>query len=141
MTEINQRPFTAASFNQFLAEQRLMGSQCGQCGRKYLPPRAICLDCHTDGMNWIELAGEGVISAFTAVYVGPTFMCEQGFGRDHPYLTGIVEVENDLKISTRLLGFESVAPEEVKVGSPVKVEFLQIGDGDHPRIQLAFRAL
>jgi uncharacterized OB-fold protein len=92
-------------------------------------------------MTWTEFNGEGVVAAFTAVYVGPTFMCEEGFGRDHPYLTGIVQIEDGLKISARLLGFEAGKPEEVKVGTPVKLEFLAIGDGDHQRIQLAFRAL
>ena len=36
------RPFTAASFNQYLAEHKLMGACCPACHATYLPPRAIC---------------------------------------------------------------------------------------------------
>ena len=35
------RPFTAASFNQYLAEHRLMGTRCPMCDAVYLPPRDL----------------------------------------------------------------------------------------------------
>ena len=53
--EVLERPFTAAAFNQFIAEKKLMGSRCIQCAELYLPPRAICPKCHNDQMEWEEL--------------------------------------------------------------------------------------
>ena len=41
MTEPTIRPFTAASFNQYLAEHKLMGTRCPVCNATYLPPRDL----------------------------------------------------------------------------------------------------
>ena len=46
------RPFTAAAFNQYLREHKLMASYCPDSDRFYLPPRAICPETHSD--NWSE---------------------------------------------------------------------------------------
>jgi hypothetical protein len=43
------RPFTAASFNQYLAEHRLMGSSCPHAIR-FICLRAICPRV---GMHWV----------------------------------------------------------------------------------------
>lgn len=138
--EDQQRPFTAASFYQYLGEKTLMGARCGQCEALFLPPRAICCQCHGDQMTWIPLSGRGTLAAFTAVHIGTTFMNEQGFDRHNPYLTGIVELDEGVKISARLLGFDGKRPSEVRIGTPVTVEFIRIGEGQEAETQLAFRA-
>jgi uncharacterized OB-fold protein len=137
--ETNQRPFTAASFNQFLREKKLMGTQCPNCHALHLPPRAICPQCHNDQLTWVEFAGQGKLAAFTMVSIGPTFMNELGFDKTHPYFTGVVALDEGVKISARLLGFEGKHPAEVEIGTPMKVEFLELGEGESARPQLAFR--
>jgi uncharacterized protein len=139
MPDINQPPFTAASFYQYLREGKLMGTQCSSCHALYLPPRAICPQCHLDQMAWVELAGRGKLAAFTGVYIGPTFMNALGFDRMNPYLTGVVALDEGVKISARLLGFEGRQPAEVKIGTPMRIEFLEIGEGENARPQLTFR--
>jgi uncharacterized OB-fold protein len=67
-------------------------------------------------------------------------MNEQGFDRHNPYLTGIIELEEGVRISARLLGFENLQPNEIKIGTPLAFEKLTTGDGDDQRVQLAFRA-
>ena len=74
-------PFTAASFNTFLGEHKLMGARCAQCGALYLPPRALCSACGSADLAWEQLPGAGTLAAFTAVYIAPTFMEAQGYGR------------------------------------------------------------
>jgi hypothetical protein len=140
MSDLNQRPFSGASFNQYLKEHKLMASRCQVCQDLYLPPRAICPACHSDQMAWYELSGRGELAAFTAVYIGPSFMNEQGFGRERPYLTGVVALQEGVKISARLLGFEELPPSQVQIGTLLTVEYLELGDGPATRIQLAFRA-
>ncbi|MBN1146081.1 MAG: Zn-ribbon domain-containing OB-fold protein [Anaerolineales bacterium] len=141
MTDPNQRPFTAASFNQYLKEKKLMAAQCSQCGALSMPPRAICMQCYSDRMSWVEMNGRASLAAYTAIYIGPTFMCERGFDRSNPYLTGIVQLDEGVKISARLLGFDEKQPETVQVGAPLSVEFLEIGAGEELQVQLAFRAV
>ncbi|UCC59977.1 MAG: hypothetical protein JSV02_09635, partial [Dehalococcoidia bacterium] len=68
----DDKDFTSASFYQYLAEKRLMGSKCKQCGALYLPPHPICTKCHGDDMEWAEMKGNGKLAAFTSIAVGPT---------------------------------------------------------------------
>ncbi len=135
MTDIP--PFTAASFNRFLNEKKLMGSRCTRCGALYLPPRAICPQCHTSQMEWAELGGRGKLAGFTSVYVAPTFMVQQGFGRDNPYVSGVVELEEGVKISARIQGVDPRDPASIQVGVPLTVEFLE--QGEQGKVTLAFR--
>ena len=137
MADTKSRPFTVASFNQFLDEKKLVGSRCVNCKALYLPPRAICPRCHGDQMEWVVLSGEGKLAAFTAVYVAPTFMTEQGYGRDNPYVTGVVELGEGVRISARILDVDARKGDTIQVGTQLKVEFIEAGEGG--RFRLGFK--
>ena len=124
---MTQREFTPASFSQFLAEKKLMASRCKACGGVHLPPRPLCPECHGVEMEWQEMSGQGKLAAFTAIAVVPSFMAKEGYGRDNPYLTGIVELEEGPRISARILGLDAKEPEKIAVGTPLKVQFIQKG--------------
>ena len=134
-----QRPFSAASFNQYLAEQKLMGSRCAACGQLYLPPRAICPHCHSNQMEWTELSGEGTLAAFTAIHIAPTLMLEEGYGRDNPYCTGIVETAEGVKISARIIGVDAADASSIQIGIPLTVVFEQHDVKGQTRTFLVFR--
>lgn len=135
------RPFTAASFDQYLAEGKLMAARCANCGAMNLPPRAICPQCRSQAMDWAETSGRGKLAAFTVIYIAPTFMIEQGFGRDKPYVSGVVELEEGVKVSARIIGVDPARPESIRVGQPVQVEFVAAGEGERQKTYLAFSAL
>ena len=136
---MQQRPFTAASFSSFLSEKKLMASRCPSCDTFHLPPRAICPNCHGRQMEWVEMTGKGKLSAFTAVHVAPTFMIEEGYGRDNPYCTGVVELEEGVRISARILGVDAKHAKEIQIGTPLTVEFLDRGEGEEKKTYLAFK--
>ncbi len=136
----NPRPITAASFNQFLNEKKLMGTRCPKCDKLYLPPRAICSQCYGHSMEWVELSGQGKLAAFTSIHIAPSFMIEQGFDRQNPYCCGIVETEEGDKISARILGLDARKPETIQLGTPLTVEFLEVGEGEEKKTYLAFKA-
>jgi uncharacterized OB-fold protein len=140
MTEPTIRPFTAASFNQYLAEHKLMGARCPACHVTYLPPRAICPQCHSDALAWVELSGHGKLAAFTSIYVGPSAMVAEGYDRNNPYVSGIVETEEGAKISARILGVDAKQPDVAWIGTPLVVTFVDRGEGDAKRTLLAFSA-
>ena len=135
----NSRPITSASFNQYLCEKKLMGARCPTCNKTFLPPRPICVECHSNEMEWIELSGKGVLMAFTVINVAPTFMVEQGFGRDNPYCSGIVKTEEGGQISARILGVDAKCPETIKIGMPVTVDFIEVGEDENKKVYLAFK--
>lgn len=136
---MEQREFSGASFYQFLGEKKLVASKCKKCGALYLPPKPMCTSCYSDEMEWAEMKGKGKLAAFTTIAVASTLMIEEGYGRDNPYCTGVVELEEGPKISARILGVDPKKPEEIKVGTPLTVEFLERGEGEQKKTFLAFR--
>lgn len=132
--------FTHATFNRYLREHKLMGTRCTNCGSLYLPPRAICPNCHSDRLNWAELTGRGRLAALTSIYIAPSVMLADGFDRNNPYCTGIVELDEGVKISARLLGVDAKNPTADLIGRPVSIEFIERGEGDLRQTVLAFRA-
>ncbi|HEX78368.1 MAG TPA: Zn-ribbon domain-containing OB-fold protein [Dehalococcoidia bacterium] len=113
------KPFSHAYFEEYLKEKKLMAARCRHCGRLHLPPRPMCLDCRRLDMEWVQLKGRGKLAAFTCIAVGPTFMGQQGFGRDNPYCTGIVELEEGPRISAHILGVDAQHPETIQIGTPM----------------------
>jgi hypothetical protein len=116
-----------------------MASRCQQCGTLHLPPRAICPKCHGEALTWTEVAGRGRLAAFTSVYIVPTAMGAEGYGRENPYVAGIVELDEGVKISARILGVDAKDAASIRIGAPLSVEFLTQGEGDAQRTFLAFR--
>jgi len=134
------RPFSAAAFDQYIAEHKLMAACCTRCGGVYAPPRAICPKCQSEEMEWIETSGKGKLVAFTVILSGPTFMIEQGFDRRNPYISGIVELEEGTRISARIKGIDPIKPTEIKIGTPLTVDFVEFGEGEKKKTYLAFKA-
>ncbi|MBC8449483.1 MAG: Zn-ribbon domain-containing OB-fold protein [Chloroflexi bacterium] len=135
---MSDRDFTGPSFYEFLGENRLMGSRCQSCGARHLPPRALCPVCHGGEMAWEEMSGKGKLIAFTTIHIAPTAMIEAGYGRDNPYCTGIVQLEEGPAISAQILGVDPMQPEQITIGTPLRVVFVQRGEGEKKRTYLAF---
>lgn len=133
-------PFTPASFCQFISERKLMGARCQKCGAIYLPPRPLCIKCHDSAMEWVELKGSGKLAAFTIISVPPTEMVAQGYGKDKPYISGIVGLDEGPRISARIVGIEPDI-NKVKVGMPLKVDFIEVKRGEEKGTALAFRTV
>jgi len=138
---VQNLPFTYASFATFLAQKKLMGARCQACGTLSLPPRAICPNCHADRMEWVEMPERGTLAAFTSIYVGQSALLAEGYDRSNPYCAGIVELENGLRVSARILGVDPRNPAGIRIGSPMILEILDRKvEGDSLPI-LAFRVL
>ena len=136
---MEQRPFSDSSFQQFLNEEKLMGSRCQQCGVLYAPPRPICIKCHGIEMEWVELKGKGKLAAFTCISVGPPFMMAEGYDRKNPYISGVVELTEGVRVDARIEGVDGTRPEAIKIGIPLTVKFLHRGEGENIRTFLAFK--
>ena len=125
----DEREVNSASFYQFIAEKKLMASRCKTCQALYLPPHPICVKCHGNEMEWVGMKGKGKLVAFTAIAVGQSCTIEEGYSRDNPYLVGIVALDEGPKISGRILGIDAKKPENIKVGTPLTIEFTEQGEG------------
>ena len=116
MPEAERAPFTIDSFYAYVREGRLMGAKCLSCGRLLVPPRPVCPSCYGSEFEWVELSGEGVVESYTVIHVAPP-----RFQEEAPYIVAIVRLKEGVKLPGRLVGVE---PEGVKVGMPVRVEFV-----------------
>ncbi len=135
---MSEPEFTSASFYQYLAEHKLMGSRCPSCGGLHVPPRPLCPACQGEEMEWVEMSGSGTLLAFTTISIAPTAMIEAGYGKDNPYCTGIVLLEEGPTISAQILGVDVRQPAQIAIGTPLRVAFVERGEGDRRRTYLAF---
>ena len=136
---MNQKPFNDTSYEQSLNEEKIMGSKCKKCGALALPPRPICVSCFGNEMEWVQFKGTGKLAAFTSIVVAPPYMLKEGFGRGNPYTVGVVELDEGVKVVSRIVGVDSKKPEQIKVGTPLKAEFIEKGEGPDRQTLLAFK--
>ena len=128
------RPFNATSFNAYLTEdKRLMGVRCRTCGMLSPEPRPLCRSCHSRDLEWHEFSGRGELSTFTCISIGPVYMVEQGFGRNNPYCSGIVTLEEGPRISARILGVDGSNPQNIRTGMDLVLALEEI-DPEHPSL-------
>ena len=51
-------------------EKKIIGNRCPQCKTTYVPPRKNCGACFVDIDEFVELPGEGIVTAHTIVRFG-----------------------------------------------------------------------
>ena len=129
------RDYTAESFNEYLKQGKLMGTRCTACGTLSAEPRPMCPACHSADVEWHEFSGKGTLTTFTCIFIGPAYMIGKGYGRNNPYCSGIVTLEEGPRISARILGVDASNPQDIKSGTPLK---LSLGDVDPDKPGLAF---
>jgi uncharacterized OB-fold protein len=90
-----------------LEEGKVFKTICKSCRKEHYPPRAECL-CGGE-VDWVEIAGEGVVEAFTTVHTIPA-----GFEwHKEPYTIAIARFGE-----VRVMGWAN----EVKVGDVVRLK-------------------
>lgn len=118
------------NFKEFLKQGRLMGSRCARCDLSYVPARPICPQCHGSDVEWQEMPARGKLAAFTCVAVPPPAMVAQGYGRNNPYCTGVVELDGGGRVVTRIEHVDAARPETIQVGTPMEAVFHSFGSED-----------
>jgi len=113
-----EKKFTPKSYQEGLAEEKLQGTRCTNCGTQHLPPRHICPACHSRKLEWKAYRGEGIVTGITVIYIAPTFMADIT-----PYKMAIVKLDDGPSITGLLEG-----KGETKVGDRVTSKFTQRGD-------------
>jgi uncharacterized OB-fold protein len=98
----------------------------------------MCPESKTTDMELVEVSGKGKLVAFSVITIAPTPMIEAGYNRNNPYCAGVVELEEGPKVSAQILGVDVSKPQSIKIGTPVKVAFVERGEGEKQRTYLAF---
>ena len=132
-------PFTATSYQEFLKQRKLMGTRCVTDGQLFLPPRALCPDHFSGAMEWVRLSGRGRLAAFSIIYIGTDGMIEAGYHRKNPYCAAIIALEEGPQISAQLLDVDPHHPETIRIGMPVQADYIERENSEGAQTFLAFR--
>jgi uncharacterized OB-fold protein len=114
------QPFWDAAGRGELRIQR-----CRACGRHVFYPRYNCPHCGAVDLEWVQASGRGSVYTYT-VARRPT---HPAFIGQEPYVIAIVELEEGPRLTTNIVG---CAPEEVRIGLPVEVDFEDAGEFSIP---------
>jgi len=101
------------------AEGVLRFIRCGGCGCWLHPPLPRCPECGSRDVAPQPVSGRGVVFSYTVNH-------HSWDGSTEPYAIGLVELEEQagLRLTTNLVG---IAPDDVRIGLPVRVTFEQQG--------------
>ncbi|MEM4390007.1 MAG: Zn-ribbon domain-containing OB-fold protein [Candidatus Micrarchaeia archaeon] len=122
----------ALSWRKIPERYRLEGSRCERCGTNYFPSRIVCPKCRRKGkIVDVVFKGEGKIYSYTTVYSPPA-----GFELAVPYVLAIVELTEGPRLTAQIVA----KPEEVDIGTPVRMVFRKIQeDGKEGLIHYGFK--
>ncbi|MFQ5712238.1 MAG: Zn-ribbon domain-containing OB-fold protein [Candidatus Geothermarchaeales archaeon] len=102
-------------FYGYVAQRRLMGGKCKNCGAIHIPPRVMCNRCYSTDYEWMPLSGRGRLVTYTVLHVVP-----QRFASLAPYAFGVVRLEEGVNIAGMIRGVEFG---DLKVGMDLVVDF------------------
>ena len=133
------REFSDSSYRHYLSEEKLMGNRCKRCGKVFLPPKPICTECYNRELEWVEMPETGKLAAFTCISVGPPSMQAEGYNRENPYCSGVVEVGDGIRVDARIQGVDPKDPDTIKVGMTMRAHYIHREKEGVPSPVLAFR--
>ena len=107
MTEFTQ------TFWDGLRNGEFKTSRCVDCQHMTFPPKPVCPKCWKQEVEWVNLSGRGILRSYTEVSAAP-----QMFADDSPYTLCIVDLEENVRVVSRVLANW----DELEVDVPVKVQ-------------------
>ena len=93
--------------------------RCGACGLLRHPPGPMCPRCGATRPEYLVASGLGTVYSFVVHHHPPVP------GRELPFVVALVELAEGVRVLGELGG---VAPDEVRVGLPVEINFDRVDD-------------
>jgi uncharacterized protein len=88
----------------------LTALKCKKCNKVYIPPKYLCTECAGNELEELGISGEGKVYSVTTIRVPPT-----AYRDSPPYDLAIIELENKLRLTARMMNDEG---KETTIGSP-----------------------
>ncbi|MDH4212599.1 MAG: Zn-ribbon domain-containing OB-fold protein [Candidatus Thorarchaeota archaeon] len=114
---MSEKP-TIEAYLKNIEEGHFKAYKCVDCGMIIAPPSGSCYGCGSSNMKWAEVSGKGKLVSFTVIHVAP-----DQFAEEAPYYVAIVELAEGTRVSARLLGFDPLKPEQVRLGINLKLDY------------------
>ena len=109
----------SAPFWEGVNRGELLIQRCDDCSKHIFYPRSICPHCFSENISWVKSEGKGRIYSYTVVHraFGP-------FASDAPFTVGIVELDEGVRMTTRIIGNR----EDIAIDRSVEVIFQQMDE-------------
>jgi uncharacterized OB-fold protein len=104
-----------------IRDHRLLIQRCAGCGTLRLPWLPGCDACGAGGWDTVQAGGEGVVFSYVVMHHPPF----PAF--DPPYAVALVELAEGVRVLGNVVG---VPYDKVRIGMPVRLEFLDLADQD-----------
>ncbi len=98
---------------------KLLVQHCKDCNSKIFFPKKVCPECWSENLNWIESTGKAKVYTYTEMID----MVEPKFMADLPYIIAMVDLDEGIRMTTRIVNCKS---EDVAIGMDVEVVFQEI---------------
>ncbi|MER5307053.1 bifunctional MaoC family dehydratase N-terminal/OB-fold nucleic acid binding domain-containing protein [Streptomyces sp. NPDC002773] len=108
-----------AGFWEGVAEHRLLIQRCGACAALRFPWLPGCADCGSREWDTVEASGAGTVFSYVVMHHPPF----PAF--DPPYAVGLVELAEGVRMVSNVVG---VPYDKVRIGMPVRLEFLRVDE-------------
>ena len=108
-----------AGFWEGVAEHRLLVQRCGDCASLRLPWLPGCAECGSPEWDTVEASGAGTVYSYVVMHHPPF----PAF--DPPYAVGLIELAEGVRMVSNVVG---VPYDKVRIGMPVRLEFLRVDD-------------
>ncbi|MEU3691920.1 bifunctional MaoC family dehydratase N-terminal/OB-fold nucleic acid binding domain-containing protein [Streptomyces narbonensis] len=108
-----------AGFWEGVAAHRLLVQRCGDCASLRLPWLPGCAECGSPEWDTVEASGAGTVYSYVVMHHPPF----PAF--DPPYAVGLIELAEGVRMISNVVG---VPYDKVRIGMPVRLEFLRVDE-------------
>ncbi|MEU6840835.1 bifunctional MaoC family dehydratase N-terminal/OB-fold nucleic acid binding domain-containing protein [Streptomyces sp. NPDC046716] len=121
-----------AGFWDGVARHRLLVQRCTGCATLRFPWLPGCNACGGQEWDTVEASGEGTVFSYVVMHHPPF----PAF--DPPYAVGLIELAEGVRIVSNVIG---VPYDKVRIGLPVRLEFLRVDADDADAVLPVFRVV
>ncbi|MER7947284.1 bifunctional MaoC family dehydratase N-terminal/OB-fold nucleic acid binding domain-containing protein [Streptomyces sp. NPDC096079] len=108
-----------AGFWEGVAAHRLLIQRCRDCATPRFPWLPGCADCGSREWDAVEAAGTGTVFSYVVMH-HPSFPAFEP-----PYAVGLIELAEGVRMISNVVG---VPYDKVRIGMPVRLEFLRVDE-------------
>ena len=109
-------------------EHRLVINRCADCGYWHHPPRPICPECWSRRVEPTEVTGRGTVHLLVRLHQGPPAP-DVDYSQPHPVATVQLQEQDGLRFTSTVI---NCPPEDVKVGMPVRLAWIERWGAPYP---------
>jgi uncharacterized OB-fold protein len=108
-------------FWRALRAHKLVIQKCGECKEHQWYPRAICIHCGSQKLEWTEIEGKGTIYSYAVInmVVGNSPL----WGQEIPFALGLIDLDEGPRMYGKMTGCDLT---EVQIGKPVRAAFIDL---------------